>query len=151
MNAPLPVEMLPATSACPACGTSLVLDPRRPTPCPRCAAVIGSPRRFVDDNGRRLAVRPAFSSGPLRACGRCHQTLQRVLVDDVAGCFCGACSMVFIGAKQAPRMSTIDVARVQVESDDRVWRPKARDVAAVGLAVMAVVAVAFVELGMFLG
>lgn len=151
MNAPLPVDLLPAQSACPACGTSLVLDPRRPTPCPSCSAVIGSPRRFVDDAGHRLAVRPAFSSGPPRACNRCRQTLQRVLVDDVAGCFCGACNLVFIGARQAPRLvPLVGLERLQVDTDERGWHLKTRDVAAVALAALAIATVACVELGVFL-
>jgi hypothetical protein len=150
MNAPLPVDLVPPSSPCPACAVSIVLEPRKPTPCPHCAAVIGSPRRFVDDAGRRLAVRPAFSSGPLRACGRCKQSLQRVLVGDVAGCFCGACNLVFIGARHVPRLPVADVDRVQVESaGPRSWRLNTRDVAVVAAALAAIGAVAFIELGVF--
>ncbi|MDP2343411.1 MAG: hypothetical protein Q8O67_20805 [Deltaproteobacteria bacterium] len=150
MNAPLPVDFVLPSSPCPACAASLMMDPRKPTPCPHCAAVVGSPRRFVDDAGRRLIVRPAFSSGPLRACGRCKQSLQRVLVDDVAGCFCGSCNMVFIGARNAPRLPVADVDRLQVDSEAGPTRVKARDAVAVAAAVVAIATVAFIELGMFL-
>ncbi len=150
MNAPLPVDLLPPSSACPACGSSLVLEARSPTPCPRCAAVVGSPRRFVDDAGRRLAVRPAFSSATARSCGRCRLTLQRVLVDDVAGCFCGACNLVFIGSRPGPRLVPKNVDRLQVEGDARTWQLRSRDVAAVALALLAIAAVACVELGVLL-
>ena len=143
MNAPLPVDLLPPSSLCPACGASIVVDPKTPTPCTNCAAVVGSPRRFVDDAGRRLVVRPAFSSGPLRACGRCKQALQRVLVDDVAGCFCGACNVVFIGSRHAARVPVVVAAveRVQVDSAEPPRRSNVVLVAA-GL-VLVVAGVAF--------
>lgn len=148
MSAPLPVELASLGLPCPACATPLVLDNQRTTCCPTCASVVGSPGRFVDEKNRRKPLRPAFSTGPVRGCCRCKQTVQRVLVDDVGGSFCAGCNLVFVSKHAAPRLRTVDAARLRVETE----RPKTdglrpRDWMAVALALCTLGAVAAVEMG----
>ncbi len=149
MSAPLPVDLAALALPCPACGVPLVLDDKRTTCCPQCACTVGTPGRFVDDKQRRKPLRPAFSTGPLRGCCRCKQTVQRVLVDDVGGSFCGSCNLVFLSKNAAPRLRAIDASRIRVETG----KPKPRDGLrprtwlAVAVALCAVGAVAVVKMG----
>jgi hypothetical protein len=150
MSAPLPVDLSAIGAPCPACGVPLLLDDKRTTCCPACAAVVGTPGRFVDEKSRRKPLRPAFSTGPLRPCGRCQQALQRVLVDDVGGCFCAGCNLVFVADGQVPRLLNKEGAsrlRVQTERPRRDGlRP--RDWLAIAVALCAVGVIAAVEMGL---
>ena len=146
MSAPLPVDLSAVVPPCPACGAPLVLDDKKTVCCNGCGAVVGTPGRFVDDKSRRKPLRPAFSTGPLRACRRCRRTLQRVLVDDFGGCFCAGCNLVVVAKGAAPRL-LVDATRLRVQTErPKQRRLRRRDWAAIALALVAIGVVAAVEL-----
>ena len=155
MSAPLPVELSATTASlldraapCPACSAPLLLDEKHATTCAVCQSIVGSPGRFVDEKNRRKPLRPAFSTGPVRACCRCQQTVQRVLVDDVGGAFCAGCNLVFVGRGQAPRLlNKVDHARLRVETERPKKGMRPRDWAAVAVALVAIGVVAAREMG----
>lgn len=152
MSAPLPVELSSLGAPCPACGAPLLLGPVAPTRCPGCAALVGAPGRFVDASRRRKPLRPAFSLEPPRACGRCRACLQRVLVDDVAGAYCGTCNLVIVARGAAARVLGKDADRLHLESGGRTSWLGARlpRGVVVGVVVAALAAVAFaVDAGAF--
>lgn len=148
MSAPLPVDLASFTDPCPACGAPLLLSDTKTSSCGGCGCVVGSPGRFVDDKKRRKPLRPAFATGPLRACCRCKQTVQRVLVDDVGGSFCAHCNLVFVARSAAPRLlNPVDPSRLRVQTErPKNTRLRARDWAAVALALVAIGVIAAVEM-----
>lgn len=154
MSAPLPVELASLTALappCPACGVPLLLDEKNTTTCHGCRAVVGAPARFVDEKKKKKPLRPAFSTGPARACCRCQQTVQRVLVDDVGASFCAGCNLVVVARGQAPRLlNPINPDRLRVQTE----RPKRRalrrrDWAAIAVGLVVVGVVAAVEMNVW--